>query len=86
MKEIEHQALKDLAEFYNYYAKNGIDEFVRKKAREIEQKYLNASPLISEELDQAAGMLVDFYAETGVMPPSKDKAKKIAAALRAQME
>lgn len=82
MKEAEQQAVKDLAEFYRYYAKNGIDEFLRKKAREIEQKYLNASLLIHEEVDHAMGLLVDFYAETGILPPSTEKAKKIVEALR----
>jgi hypothetical protein len=81
MKEAEQLAVKDLAEFYQYYVKHGIDESLRKKAREIEQKYLNASPLIPEDVDHALGLLVDFYAETGIMPPSKEKAKKILAML-----
>lgn len=82
MKEAEQQAVKDLVEFYQYYVKNGIDEFLKKKAREIEQKYLNASSLIHEEVDQAIGLLVDFYAETGIMPPSTETARKIVEALR----
>lgn len=82
MKEAEQQAVKDLVKFYQSYVKNGIDESLRKKAREIEQKYLNASPLIHGEVDQAIGLLVDFYAETGIMPPSTETAKKIVETLR----
>lgn len=86
MKAVEEQAVKDLVEFYQYYVKHGIDESLRKKARETEGKYLNASPLIPEDVDQALGMLVDFYAETGIMPPSKEKAKKILAMLEKYSE
>lgn len=82
MKEAEQEAIKDLISFYQSYARKGIDDTLKRKAREIEQKYLNASPLIHEEVDQAIGLLVDFYAETGVMPPSTETARKIVEALK----
>lgn len=63
------------------YTKTGITDQLKAKAAEIESRYLNAFPLLSDVVVQAVGMLVDIYAKTGIKPPTKAKAKGIVASL-----
>lgn len=77
MKELELKAIRDLEEFYTLYLKEGINEILKYKAKEIESRYLNISPLVSQTVMNALCSLTDFYAPTGIKPISKRRAQKL---------
>lgn len=82
MKELEESAKKDLIGFYSYYINNDIDETLKELAQNIESKYLHASTLLSDDLNQLIHRLVDFYVSTGIKPPTKEESKKILENLK----
>jgi hypothetical protein len=84
MKEIEKQAKKELVEFYKSYVDGEEPELIKEKASQLQQRFLTATALLGDKVNQALGKLVDFYAETGVNPPSKEEAKKIVENLSRQ--
>jgi len=86
MKEFEEKAIRELIQFYTAYISGKNPAILKRKAIEIEGKYLNASALVSDVVFQAIGKLVYFYAK-GIPhgePPSKENAKKIIEELKKQ--
>ena len=77
MKELEREAIKDLLEFYSMYVEKGNNLLVKKKAQEVEGKYLTAGPLLNEFINLCVSKLVSFYAKIGIEPISKEEAKEI---------
>lgn len=77
MKELEIIMVENLISIYKSYFKKGLTEEVKKKAKEIESKYLNSSPIVSSELTNAKGKLTYFYANIPQGPISKVEAKEI---------
>lgn len=84
MKEIEKRAIKDLIEFYKLYLQDATKANLTNKAEEIQSKYISGSPLLNIETYNLIAGLVDFYVNTGISPPSKEKVKKIIEKLKKQ--
>ena len=82
MEEIENKAKTELISFYSYYCKNGVDENLKNLAKILQRRYLNASTLLSEEVNLAINRLVDFYVDTGIKYLSKEEAEKVIRKLK----
>lgn len=85
MKQLENNFVCDLIDVYSKYVELGLTDEVKNHAKLIESKYLQASTLISDDVFQLLGGLVDFYAPTGVKPLSINTAKKNIVFLRKRL-
>ncbi|MDD3263957.1 MAG: hypothetical protein PHT94_03605 [Candidatus Nanoarchaeia archaeon] len=77
MKELEINMVSDLIKIYKSYINNGITEEFKKNTKEIENKYLNSSPLVNSDLTNAKAKLTYFYEDIFPGPINKDEAKEI---------
>lgn len=82
MKELEIKVINDLISFYSEYIVSGVNDKLKKKAMEVESRYLNTSTLVSDVVTQALGRLVDFYADIGIKPLTKSEARQILENLK----
>ncbi|MBN1544535.1 hypothetical protein JW898_03680 [Candidatus Woesearchaeota archaeon] len=81
MKGFEELAKKEIIYFYSIYVRQAHPSLIKEKARMLHQKYLAASTILGSAMNRAIGKLVDFYAKTGIEPPSKEEARIIIETL-----
>lgn len=82
MKELEKQVIKDLIEFYELYIKGANKQILQEKAERMQTNYISASPILSDFINVRVASLVDFYVDTGIPPPTPEKAKEIIVKLK----
>lgn len=86
MKQLEKSVVNDLINFYSNYINLGLCDEIKNQAKVIESKYLQSSTLISDDVFQLIGGLVDFYAPTNIKPLSINEAKKQLVFLKKRLE
>ena len=82
MKELEKQVVKDLIEFFEVYVKGANKQILQERAVIIQTNYMGASPILSDFINALVGSLTDFYVDTGIPPPTPEKAKEILSKLK----
>ena len=82
MKALVENLRKELNPIYEQYLNDPKNSDLRKKARNLYNKFVTAAPLLDKDTEKALITLVDVGYDTGIQPPSKKAVRQLLKKLK----